>query len=172
MDWGPSFLKQMGLSQELSGWTVGIFEVAGCLGMLCAGWISDKFFKSRSQQVCAIEMGLVTVCLVILHFIKDDNNPILFLTMLAIAGFFLYGPQALLGVVASNQATKKAASSAVGLIGLMSYVSTIFTGFGLGWFSDHFGWGPLFLLMTGVSVLGTLLIATLWTLKGDGYQHD
>ena len=172
LDWGPSFLKQMGLSQELSGWTVGIFEVAGCLGMLCAGWISDKFFKSRSQQVCAIEMGLVTVCLVILHFIKDDNNPILFLTMLAIAGFFLYGPQALLGVVASNQATKKAASSAVGLIGLMSYVSTIFTGFGLGWFSDHFGWGPLFLLMTGVSVLGTLLIATLWTLKGDGYQHD
>ena len=96
----------------------------------------------------------------------------MFLILLALAGFFLYGPQALLGVVASNQATKKAASSAVGLIGLMSYVSTIFTGYGLGLYSDKFGWDSLFILMAGVAVLGTVLVATLWNLKGDGYIHD
>ena len=41
LDWGPSILPQMGLSKEFTGWTVAIFEVAGCVGMLCAGYISD-----------------------------------------------------------------------------------------------------------------------------------
>jgi len=78
----------------------------------------------------------------------------------------------LLGVVASNQVTKKAASSAVGLIGLMSYVSVIFTGVGLGWFSDNFGWDYLFILMSVVSVIGGIVVAVLWNIKDDGYIHD
>lgn len=166
LDWGPSMLTDMGLDQSIAGWTVGIFEVAGCAGMLCAGLISDKLFKSRSQRVCAIEMGLVAVCLLILHFIQDSHSPVLFLIILALAGFLLYGPQALLGVIASNQATKKAASSAVGLIGLMSYLSTIVTGYGFGTLADRFGgWHWIFIAMSGLAVVGTLLIATVWNLK-------
>lgn len=172
LDWGPTLMKDMGLSQAMSGWTVGIFEVAGCLGMLSAGLISDKLFKSQTNKVCAIEMGLVAVCLVALHFIQDWNRPILFLIVLALSGFLIYGPQAMLGVVATNQVTKKAASSAVGLIGLMSYVSTLITGYPLGLFADKFGWHPIFLLMAGFSVVGCIIVATLWNLKGDGYIHD
>ena len=165
LDWGPSMLQDMGLSQALSGWTVGIFEVAGCLGMIFAGYVSDKFFKSRSQRVCAIEMVLVALCLVALHFIQDMHSPVLFLIVLALAGFFLYGPQALLGVIASNEVSKKAASSAVGIIGFMSYLSTLITGYPLGKFADHFGWHPIFILMAAVSVIGFLLVVTLWNLK-------
>ena len=172
LDWGPSMLDDMGLSKELTGWTVAIFEVAGCAGMLCAGYISDKFFKSRSQRVCAIEMGLVAACLLGLHFLQDAHQPILFLVLLALAGFFIYGPQALLGVTAANIATKKAASSAVGLIGLMSYLSTIITGLGFGFLADKFGgWSWIFITMGGLSVVGTVLIAALWTLKeGSGVE--
>ncbi len=165
LDWGPSMLQDMGLSPQLSGWTVGIFEVAGCLGMIFAGYVSDKFFKSRSQRVCAIEMVLVALCLVALHYIQDWHQPVLFLIVLALAGFFLYGPQALLGVVASNEVSKKAASSAVGIIGFMSYLSTLITGYPLGKFADHFGWHPIFILMSAVSVIGFLLVVTLWNLK-------
>ena len=165
LDWGPSMLQDMGLSPQLSGWTVGIFEVAGCLGMIFAGYVSDKFFKSRSQRVCAIEMVIVALCLVALHYIQDWHQPVLFLIVLALAGFFLYGPQALLGVVASNEVSKKAASSAVGIIGFMSYLSTLITGYPLGKFADHFGWHPIFILMAAVSVIGFLLVVTLWNLK-------
>ena len=166
LDWGPSMLDDMGLSKELTGWTVAIFEVAGCAGMLCAGYISDKFFKSRSQRVCAIEMGLVAACLLGLHFLQDAHQPILFLVLLALAGFFIYGPQALLGVTAANIATKKAASSAVGLIGLMSYLSTIITGVGFGALADKFGgWSWIFITMGGLAVVGAVLILTIWGLK-------
>ena len=166
LDWGPSMLSDMGLSQSLTGWTVAIFEVAGCAGMLCAGYISDKFFKSRCQRVCAIELGLVAVCLIALHFVQDAGMPILFLIILAVAGFLIYGPQALLGVTAANIATKKAASSAVGLIGFMSYLSTIVTGIGFGALADKFGgWSWIFITMGGLSVVGTVLILSLWGLK-------
>ena len=166
LDWGPSMLSDMGLSQSLSGWTVAIFEVAGCAGMLCAGYISDKFFKSRCQRVCAVEFGLVAVCLIALHFIQDAGMPVLFLIILAVAGFLIYGPQALLGVTAANIATKKAASSAVGLIGFMSYLSTIVTGVLFGALADKFGgWGWIFITMGGLSVIGTVLILSLWNLK-------
>ncbi len=172
LDWGPSFLQDRGLSQALSGWTVGIFELSGCLGMMCAGWISDHLFGSRTQRVIAVEMFIVALCLVALHFIQDSASPVVILVVLALAGFFLYGPQALLGVVATYHATKKAASTAVGLIGLMSYVSVLFTGVGLGWFSDKFGWGYLFILMAVMSVAGGFVVSSLWNVKGDGYIHD
>ena len=173
LDWGPTFLQNRAipLSPQLAGWTIAIFEIAGCAGMMCAGWVSDRFFGGKAQRVCAIEMGIVALCLVALHLLPADASSVLVLVLLTVAGFFLYGPQALLGVVAANQVTKKAASSAVGLIGLMSYVSVIFTGAGLGWFSDHFGWDFLFILMSGIAIVGGLTVALLWNIKEDGYIH-
>ncbi|MBP3236200.1 MAG: MFS transporter [Bacteroidales bacterium] len=172
LDWGPTFLQEQRLSPELAGWTVGIFEVSGCVGMLVAGRISDTFFKGRSQRTCAVEMILTAICLLALWLLPDGSSPVLMLILLSLAGFFLYGPQALLGVVASNQVTNRAASSAVGLIGLCSYASVIFTGAGLGWFTDKFGWGDVFLLMSIVAVIGSFFIFPLWNLSKDGYIHD
>lgn len=48
----------------------------------------------------------------------------------------------------------------------------IFTGVGLGWFSDRYGWDHLFVLMAGVALVGCLLIASLWNIRDDGYLHD
>ena len=173
LDWGPTFLqdREMPLSPELAGWTLAIFEIAGCAGMLCAGWVSDKFFGGKSHRMCVVEMFLVAICMAVLQFIPADTNSVVVLILLALSGFFIYGPQALLGVVATKQATKKAASSAVGLIGFMSYLSVIITGAGLGWFSDTFGWDYLFILMAGFALVGGLIVTSLWNIKDDGYIH-
>ena len=174
LDWGPTFLQDRAnpLSPELAGWTLAIFEIAGCAGMLCAGWVSDKFFDGKSHRMCVVEMFLVAICMAILQFIPADTNSVVVLILLALSGFFIYGPQALLGVVATKQATKKAASSAVGLIGFMSYLSVIITGAGLGWFSETFGWDYLFILMAGFALVGGIIVTSLWNIKDDGYIHD
>ena len=176
LDWGPKFLQQgeQQLSPQLAGWTIGIFEIAGCLGMLAAGWVTDHWFHSRGQQVCVIEMILTGVCLLAIHFLPAGTSPVVMLVLLALAGFFLYGPQALFAVISGNQVTKKAASAAAGFIGLFSYLSTLFTGAGVGLLSDRFGdafWGNLFLIMAFIAIGGGLLIATLWNIKDDGYVH-
>ena len=115
-------------------------------------------------------MGLVALCLIGLHLLQDAGQPLFFLILLAIAGFLIYGPQALLGVTAANIATKKAASSAVGLIGFMSYLSTIITGVGFGFLADKFGgWSWIFITMGGLAVVGTVLILSIWGIKeGNG----
>ena len=174
LDWGPTFLQDRAvpLSPELAGWTLAIFEIAGCVGMLCAGWVSDKFFDGKSHRMCVVEMFLVAICMAILQFIPADTNSVVVLILLALSGFFIYGPQALLGVVATKQATKRAASSAVGLIGFMSYLSVIITGAGLGWFSDTFGWDYLFILMAGFALVGGIIVTSLWNIKDDGYIHE
>ena len=174
LDWGPTFLQQREepISPALAGWIIGIFEIAGLVGMLLAGWISDKYFNSKSHRVVAVEMLLTAACLLALHLVRNTASPIVILILLALAGFFLYGPQALIGVTACKHATKKAASSALGIIGIMSYVSVVFTGAGLGWYSDHFGWDSLYLLMTGVAVVGFFFIVVLWNIKDDGYIKD
>lgn len=177
LDWGPKFLQQgeQQLSPQLAGWTIGIFEIAGCLGMLSAGWITDHWFHSKGQRVCVIEMILTGVCLLAIHLLPDGTSPVVMLVLLALAGFFLYGPQALFAVISGNQVTKKAASAAAGFIGLFSYLSTIFTGAGVGVLSDKFGdafWNNLFLIMAGIAIAGGLLIATIWNIKDDGYVHS
>ena len=174
LDWGPTFLQDRAnpLSPELAGWTMAIFEIAGCAGILCAGWMSDKFFGGKAHRMCVVEMFLVAICMAVLQFIPSETNSVVVLILLALSGFFIYGPQAMLGVVATKQATKRAASSAVGLIGFMSYLSVIITGAGLGWFSDNFGWDYLFILMAGFAVVGGVIVTSLWNIKDDGYIHD
>lgn len=177
LDWGPKLLQQgeNKLSPSLAGWTIGIFEIAGCLGMISAGWITDHVFKGKGQRVCVIELCLTGLCLLGIHFLPDGSNPVYMLVLLALAGYFLYGPQALFCVISGNQVTKKAASAAGGFIGLFSYASVIFTGAGVGFLSDTYGdgfWNNIFLIMAGVAVAGALLISVLWNIKDDGYVHD
>lgn len=177
LDWGPKFLQQGDnpLSPTLAGWTIGIFEVCGCAGMLLAGWLTDKLFKGRGQQMCLVEMLLTALCLIAIHFLPEGTSPVIMLALLALAGFFLYGPQALYCVVTGKHATKKAASAAAGLVGLFCYVSVLFTGLGIGFLSDTFGqgfWNNLFIIMSGVAVLSAAVLIPIWNIKDDGYVHE
>jgi OPA family glycerol-3-phosphate transporter-like MFS transporter/OPA family sugar phosphate sensor protein UhpC-like MFS transporter len=104
--------------------------------------------------------------------LPETTNPTLLLAFLAISGFFIYGPQALIGVIASNQATKKAASTANGVVGFVSYISVAVSGVGFGFISDNFGWQWVFITMIIIAVLGLFALLTLWNVKSDGYDHD
>ncbi len=88
--------------------------------------------------------------------LPESTDPVVLLMMLAVAGFFIYGPQALIGVIASNHATKKAASTANGVVGMVSYVSVVVSGWAFGFISDHFGWRWVFITMIAMAVLGFL----------------
>lgn len=175
LDWGPSFLQESrGLSPQMSAWTVAIFEVFGIAGMLASGVISDRLFKGRAQRTCVFCMLGVIVFIAGFCFLPASTNPVVLLFVLACAGFFLYGPQALIGVIASNQVTRRGASSANGIIGFVSYLSPIISGFVFGKIADNpeLGWEGVFRIMILIALLGLVTMATLWNTKADGYEHD
>jgi OPA family glycerol-3-phosphate transporter-like MFS transporter/OPA family sugar phosphate sensor protein UhpC-like MFS transporter len=88
------------------------------------------------------------------------------------AGFFIYGPQALVGISVANLATKRAAATAVGLTGVFGYASTILSGWGLGAVVARYGWDRGFFAITIVTVLGTIAFALAWGAKAHGYAQD
>lgn len=171
LDWGPSFLQESrGLSPALSAWTVAIFEAFGVVGMIVAGVVSDKLFHGRAQGTCVLCMVGVILFLILFCVLPQDTNPVILMMVLACIGFFLYGPQALIGVIASNQVTRRGASSANGIIGFVAYLSPLVSGLVFGHIADTSGWELVFKIMIVVAFIGLLTLLTLWNKKTDGYS--
>ena len=174
LDWGPTFLREhCAMSPEWAASTVIIFELFGVVGMLAAGWISDKVFGGRATRTCFFCM--LGALLAILGFISLQTagaSPVMLLFVLALAGMFIYGPQALIGVIASNHATRKASATANGLVGFVSYISPIVSGLGFGMIADSkFGWHGVFVAMVVMAIIGMLIFVPMWKMKRDAYEE-
>jgi OPA family glycerol-3-phosphate transporter-like MFS transporter/OPA family sugar phosphate sensor protein UhpC-like MFS transporter len=171
LDWGPTMLKEhLHLNISHAGWSVAAFEIAGIAGMLAAGWSTDKFFGGRAPRTCVICMTMATLCLISLSLL-DEYSPVIIANLILIAaGFFIYGPQALVGIAAANIATKRAAATAGGFCGLFGYGSTIVSGWGIGLLVEKTGWGTAIYALIGVAVLSAAIFALAWKSKANGYE--
>lgn len=162
MDWAPTYLSQeRGISLTMAGGMTAGFEIAGLIGSLTAGWITDKFFKSKRGPVCVIYMILTLISILIFWKIPA-GYPMIDSIMLLFIGFFVYGPQFLVGVMTADVATKRAAATAIGLTGFFGYTSGILSGWGLGLIVDNYGWDGGFLLVVICSMVATVLFTMTW----------
>jgi sugar phosphate permease len=169
LDWGPTMLKQAkGLELTHAGWMVAGSELAGITGAILGGWLTDRFFGGRSFRSCVFYMAMSGVS--ILLFWKVAGHSVWLNTVLLCAsGFFIYGPQSLIGIAASNLATKRSAATAVGLTGLFGYASTILSGWGVGKLVQTCGWDAMFFGLLIVAVFGTIAFAVGWKARAHGY---
>ncbi len=169
LDWGPTLLTEMkGVRLTHAGWMVAAFEISGVLGMLVSGWITDRFFGGRGARVCLIFMGLAGVS-ILLFWQLPIRSIGLSTFLLCLAGFFIYGPQALVGTVTANLATKHLAATAIGFTGVFAYASTILSGWGLGALVHRYGWNVGLAWLTVLAGVGTLLFGLSWSAKVHGY---
>ncbi len=169
LDWGPTLLHEWkGISIQHAGWMVALFEISGLAGMLLSGWVTDRFWGGRAARVSLICMILATFFVFLFWLIPTSSLWISLLIMVPI-GFFIYGPQALVGIAAANLATKKAAATAVGFTGLFGYASTVVSGWGLGYLADHLGWSYTMGALVGIGITGSLVLLMAWPAKADGY---
>lgn len=106
-------------------------------------------------------------------FALDDKlNPVVSTLVLAMSGFCIYGPQALIGIGSANQATKEASATANGLAGICGYVGSALSALGVGLIADHFGWKYVFLTFIGVGIIGTVIFLLMWKAPRDGYERS
>ena len=174
LDWGPTFLQEhCGMTAGWAASTVIIFELFGVVGMLAAGWISEKVFSGRASRTCLFCMlGALVAILGFISLQTAGASPVILLFVLALAGAFIYGPQALIGVIASNHATRKASATANGIIGFVSYVSVLVSGWGFGKIADsQYGWHGVFIAMVVMAIIGALIFVPMWKMKRDAYEE-
>jgi OPA family glycerol-3-phosphate transporter-like MFS transporter/OPA family sugar phosphate sensor protein UhpC-like MFS transporter len=171
VDWAPTFLKEAkGFELETeAGWTVGAFELAGILGMISSGWITDHVFGGRGTRACLFYM-LGCGAALLLFWLMPVKSIAGNAALLGVAGFFIYGPQCLIGIAAANLATKRAAAASAGLTGLFGYASTLVSGVGIGWLAEKHGWDAAFVLLAISAGVGSLLFALCWPAKAHGYD--
>jgi sugar phosphate permease len=169
LDWGPTLLHEFkGYPLHHAGWMVAAFEVAGVAGMLVAGWMTDRLFGGRGARLCVFCMGFAALFL-FLFWQWPGTSPLGSTALLGGAGFFLYGPQSLVGTLVANLATKRAAATAIGLTGLFAYASTLLSGWGLGWLVDRHGWNVALGLLVVAGLLGLGFFALAWPARAHGY---
>ena len=170
LDWGTTFLTQYkSLEISTAGTIVAVSElVGGIAGMMLAGWFTDRFMHSRAHRTCLICTIGATLSF-LLFWKSPDGMPWLSATLLCLSSFFIYGPQALLGAAASQQATKHACATANGILGIFGYASTTISGVTFGYLADRWGWDSVFLVSVVIGLVGALVIALMWNAPADGY---
>ena len=170
LDWGPTFLKQMkGIPVAKGGLMIIAFELAAVVGTICAGWVTDKVFKGRGCRTGVFFM-LFAALFAFGFWSLPEGAPAWQATLLLMgAGFCIYGPQALTGIIVANQATKEAAALATGFAGIMGYLSTTVSGIGIAFIKERFGWGVALCSIAAFAIVGMALFLCAWRAKADGY---
>lgn len=172
LDWGPTILTEAkGMSLAAATAVCVVFELGGGnLGMLFWGWVTDHIFKSKAHHTSLICMVGVALAIAGFWLIPSDTHWIVSMIPFALIGFFIYGPQALLGICAVQHATNRASATANGILGIFGYASTIVSGLIFGFIAEHWDWNVVFLTMLTVSIIAAFLLMTIFKAKATGYE--
>lgn len=172
LEWGTSFLTQYkGMDTDMAANIVATSEILGGVGgALVAGWFTDKFMQNKAHRTCLYCTIGATLSFFMFWQTPANAHWILSAIFICLSAFFVYGPQALLGVAASQQATKRASATANGVLGIAGYAATTVSGVGFGFMADHWGWNSVFIVAIAFGVLGCLVIARIWNAPADGYE--
>jgi OPA family glycerol-3-phosphate transporter-like MFS transporter/OPA family sugar phosphate sensor protein UhpC-like MFS transporter len=172
LNWGPTLLNESrGIKLSNAGWILAAYELSGIVGMLFSGWITDRVFGGRGARTCLFSM-IGCIGAVLLLWWYPGRSAAVYTGILCLAGFFIYGPQALIGISAANLATKRAAATAVGLTGLFGYLSTIVSGVGLGYLVEKSGWNTALGALLGIGAVGAFMFVLAWPAKAHGYEEQ
>lgn len=171
LDWGPKFLTEhRGMDIKAAAWSVAFFELLAIFGTIFAGWATDRIFKGKAHRMCVFAMAGAVVFFAIFALFPGLPT-FLSIFILALGGFCIYGPQALIGIGAANQATKEASATANGLTGIMGYAGSALAAVAIGVIADNLGWDAVFLTYIGVGIVGVVIFASMWAAPRDGYDR-
>lgn len=162
VNWAPKFLAEFkGVSTLATVTHPAAKDIAGMLGGIIAGYISDKLFHGERGIVSIVYILFVTVFVFFLWYIPKGTTYIQFLIMLCI-GFFLSGPQILIGVAAADYSNKRVAGAATGLTGVFGYFGSAFTGLGAGWILDRYDWNAFFFCVCVACICSSIFLMLAW----------
>lgn len=161
-DWAPKYLvEQKGSSLGKAGVVTATFELAGIVGSVLVGVVSDRLYGGRRAPMCFVFM-LLTAAAVALLYVVPKGSTAGDAVALALIGFAVYGPQFLVGVFVTDVASPKASATAIGLTGLFGYAGSALSGVGTGYVLDRYGWRGGFVFWGLSAVVGAACVLPLW----------
>lgn len=168
MTWTPRYLYDVataaGSTTALSGSIAksAFFGVAGMMGSLIIGRLSDRWGPGRRAGIMTASLGaLLMAVLALAH--AHVTDPLGAAGIIGLAGFFLLGPYSLLaGAITIDVAGKRGASTTAGIVDGVGYVGASLAAFVLGSVSKRHGWSAAFDVIAGVTLMALILAGIWW----------
>lgn len=157
-DWGNLYLMETHHYNLLeANAIVMMFEIGGFFGAIVAGWGSDLLFKgNRSQMNVIYTAGILvtTVC----WWAAPITSSWAFSTLFFFTGFFIFGPQFLIGMAAAENSHKNAPGASTGFISWFAYIGASVAGYPLSIVIENFHWHGFYALLLGLSIILVVLL--------------
>ena len=155
--WSPMAIEQLfGLDADNAGYVSTVFDWVGFLGVLAAGWASDRVFKGRRYQTIALMTVGMFLSFLFLAW-AGGTSVWLFAIALSLCGFMLMGPDSLLaGVGAIDVGGRNGAIVAAGIINGLGSIGPIFQEEIIGWVLQDYGYSESFLLLVAMALVGVI----------------
>jgi OPA family glycerol-3-phosphate transporter-like MFS transporter len=100
--------------------------------------------------------------MLILFWFVPEEYDLLSLFCLSLAGFFVYGPQVLIGVASADLSSKKAIGTANGLVSVFANIGSALAGVCVGWLIDNAGWSWVFVFFVTSAIIGAGFFGLTW----------
>lgn len=176
--WGMLYLQESkGYSTLQAGGMLALNPLAGILGCVAFGFLSDKVFNARRPPMNLI-CGVVEIAALSIMFFSPPGRPLLLTVAFLLYGLSVNGLiTSLGGLFGVDIAPKKAAGAAMGFIGVFSYVgaavqerisgilirqgTTIIDGV------RHYDFHNAVVFWMGTSVVSLVLATSLWRVRAS-----
>jgi OPA family sugar phosphate sensor protein UhpC-like MFS transporter len=165
--WSPVYIaERMGTDTLQSGWLSSMFDLAGPIGTLVGGIMSDKIFQSKRMPVSVLALFCLAALMLAFPFIPLSRVG-MGVGMFAM-GFLVFIPDSLIsGTAAIDFGTKKGASTANGVINGMGSLGQMLGVLLPGSVESVLGkgqnvWTSIFVGLGICLVLAGLMLAPLW----------
>lgn len=158
-DWGNLYLTEQHHYSLLSAnGALSLFEVGGFFGSLVGGWGSDKLFGgNRGPMILLFAMGIFLAVAAL--WVMPVTSYILQSGCFFAIGFFIFGPQMLIGMAAAECSHKDSVGAATGFVGLFAYMGAALAGYPLAIIMNHYHWTGFFVVISvAAALIGLLLL--------------
>lgn len=135
-EWGMFFLQKVkGFGLEEAAMIIAVNTIAGIIGTVFSGWLSDKVFKGDRKYPAFVAGILETIALILFLYGGDSW----FVNVLAMALFGIAIGVLICflgGLMAVDLVPRKATGAALGIVGLASYIAAGLQNVISGWLLD------------------------------------
>ena len=161
--WTATVLNErFGLDEDTAAYVSVIFDVCGFIGVIAAGYATDRFFASRRALVAFVmAVGMVGAA----FFLQTAGvtSVVLFAVGLGLLGFTLFGPDSLLsGVGAIDVGSKRKAVLAAGIVNGIGSLGPVIQEEVIGYLKTYHSLDAVFLLLVVVASFGAAGTGLLW----------
>ncbi|MCB1119332.1 MAG: MFS transporter [Chlamydiia bacterium] len=170
-DWSMLYLREAkSYSKMAAAGCISLFEVGGFAGSLVAGWGSDWICGARRGPINFL-FALGIVASLLFFWAIPANHQMLDSIALFWLGFFIFGPQMLIGVQVVELAHKKATCTTSGFAGWCAYMGSAVAGYPLGLATEAYGWTGFFWFLLICSFVTLAFLFPLWSVVPEGEVH-